>query len=100
VFARRESLNSNRPNRSELAIINTRTGRMRLDRAARLLTQEDAGWVAWLPGSRRLLIGALSYSYAVATRSLVTRPFFFFPGTSDHDIMDTPDINFSAVVVP
>jgi hypothetical protein len=72
---------------------------MRLDRAARLLTQEDAGWVTWRPGSRRLLVGALSYSYAVATRSLVTRPFFF-PGTSDHDIMDTPDINFPAVVVP
>jgi hypothetical protein len=33
------------------------------------------------------------------------RPFFFFPQTAgvpgaDHNIMDTPDINFSAVLLP
>jgi hypothetical protein len=100
VFARRASLTSNWPNHSELAIINTRTGKLRLDRAAKLLTQEDAGWAVWLPGGRKLLAGALSFSYAVAARTLATRPFFFFPGTSDHNIMDTPDINFSTVLIP
>ncbi len=100
VFARRAGLGSSRPNRSELAIISTRTGRLRIVRAARLETQEDAGWVLWLPGGRRLLAGALHYSYAVDAKTLAARPFFFFPGPDDHDIMDTPDINFSAFVIP
>jgi hypothetical protein len=99
VFVRRASINSSWPNHSELALINTRTGTLRVVRAAKLLTQEDAGWVLWLPGGRRLLAGALLYSYAVDTRTLAVRPFFFFPG-SDHDIMDSPDINFSTVLVP
>ena len=39
------------------------------------------------------------------TSTYAARPFFFFPQTgdgpdADHDIMDTPDINFSAVLVP
>jgi hypothetical protein len=45
--------------------VNTRTGAVRPVRAARLVTQEDAGWILWLPGGRRLLAGALAYSYAV-----------------------------------
>ncbi len=100
VFVRRASPSSGWPSQSELAIVSTRTGRLRLVRAARLETQEDAGWVLWLPGGHRLLAGALRYSYAVDTKTLAARPFFFFPGRTDHDIMDTPDINFSAVVLP
>jgi hypothetical protein len=84
---------------SELAIVNTRTGTLRLVAAARLGTTEDAGWARWLPGGKRLLAGALSESYVVDAKTLAARPFFFFPGRADHDIMDTPDINFSAVVI-
>ena len=73
--------------------------------AARLVTQEDAGWILWLTGGQRLLAGAHSYSYAVDTSTYAARLIFFFPQTADgpdadHDIMDTPDINFSAVLVP
>jgi WD40-like Beta Propeller Repeat len=103
VFARRASLDPSRANRSELAIVSTRTGRLRLVLAARLETQEDAGWAVWLPGSRRLLAGALLYSYAVDATTLAARPFFFFPGAAgtygSHDIMNTEDINFSAIVL-
>ncbi len=99
VFVRRAGINSSWPNHSELALINTRTGTLRLVRAARLITQEDAGWVLWLPGGQRLLAGALLYSYAVDTRTLAARPFFFFPG-NEHDIMTSPDVNFSAVIIP
>jgi hypothetical protein len=92
-------------NDSVLAIVNTRTGAVRAAPAARLVTQEDAGWILWLPGGRRLLAGALSYSYAVDAATYAARPFFFFPQTADgpladHDIMQTPDINFSAVLLP
>jgi hypothetical protein len=99
VFVRRASISSNWPNHSELALINTRTGTLRVVRAARLVTQEDAGWVLWLPGGQRLLAGALLYSYAVDAKTLAVRPFFFFRG-NEHDIMTTPDVNFSAVVIP
>ncbi|MDQ2873592.1 MAG: hypothetical protein M3Y33_01690 [Actinomycetota bacterium] len=63
-----------------------------------------------LPGGTRLLAGALLYSYAVDATTYVARPFFFFfffffPQTADgpdadHNIMDTPDVNFSAVLLP
>jgi hypothetical protein len=99
VFVRRASISSNWPNHSELALINTRTGTLRMVRAAKLVTQEDAGWVLWLPGGQRLLAGALLYSYAVDAKTLAVRPFFFFRG-NEHDIMTTPDVNFSAVVIP
>ncbi len=106
VFERTASINS--PccaNNSVLAIVNTRSGAVRAVRAARLVTDEDAGWILWLPGGRRLLAGALSYSFAVDTITYAARPFFFFPQTADgpdadHNIMDTPDINFSAVLLP
>jgi hypothetical protein len=100
AFARTASLASaNCCQPSELAIVSTRTGTLRLVTAARLRTTEDAGWARWLPGGKRLLAGALSVSYAVDAKTLAARPFFFFPGRADHDIMDTPDINFSAVVI-
>ena len=99
VFVRRASISSSWPNHSELALINTRTGTLRVVRAAKLVTQEDAGWVLWLPGGQRLLAGALLYSYAVDAKTLAARPFFFFRG-NEHDIMTTPDVNFSAVVLP
>jgi hypothetical protein len=106
VFEQTASINSSCcANNSVLAIVNTRTGAVRAVPAARLLTQEDAGWILWLPGGRRLLAGALAYSYAVDTTTYVARPFFFFPQTADgpaadHNIMDTPDVNFSAVLLP
>ena len=106
VFEQTASINSSCcANNSVLAIVNTRTGAVRAVRAARLVTEEDAGWILWLPGGRRLLAGALSYSYAVDATTYAARPFFFFPQTADgpaadHNIMDIPDINFSAVLLP
>jgi hypothetical protein len=106
VFEQTASINSSCcASNSVLAIVNTRTGAVRAVRAARLVTQEDAGWILWLPGGRRLLAGALAYSYAVDATTYTARPFFFFPQTADgpgadHDIMDTPDVNFSAVLLP
>jgi hypothetical protein len=106
VFERTASLNSSCcANSSMVAIVSTRTGAVRPVRGARLETQEDAGWILWLPGGNRLLAGALLDSYAVDTQIYKARPFFFYPQTAegpnaDHNIMDTPDINFSAVLLP
>ena len=106
VFERTASTNSSCcANNSVLAIVNTRTGAVRAVQAARLVTQEDAGWILWLPGGTRLLAGALAYSYVVDATTYAARPFFFFPQTADgpvadHNIMDIPDVNFSAVLLP
>jgi hypothetical protein len=100
VFARTASLSPVRTSISVLTLITTRTGAVRMVPDAHLDTTEDAGWALWLPGGNRLLAGALNYSYAVDTTTYAARPFFFFPGYADHDIMDTPDINFSAVLLP
>jgi hypothetical protein len=99
LFARRASISSAQANQSELAIADTRTGALRLIGAARLETQEDSGWIVWLPGGQRLLAGALLYSYAADAQTLAARPFFFFPSQSTHDIMNSPDVNFSAVLI-
>jgi hypothetical protein len=106
VFERTAGLNSSRrANSSMVAIVSTRTGAIHPVSAARLETQEDAGWILWLAGGNRLLAGALLYSYAVDAQTYRARPFFFYPQkaegpNADHNIMDTPDINFSAVLLP
>jgi hypothetical protein len=99
VFARTASLDPLRDNGSELGLADTRTGAVRLVPGATLDTPEDAGWMLWLPGGTRLLAGALNYSYAVDAATYAARPFFFFPANPDHDIMDTPDVNFSVTLV-
>jgi hypothetical protein len=83
---------------SVLAIVNARTGALRLVRAARLVTTEDVGWARWLPGTNQLIAGAEAGSYAVDAGTLAARPFSFlgFPG---QDINTSGDINFSATVL-
>ena len=75
---------------SELAILDTRTGMLRLVRAARLETYEDVGWARWLPGGNQLIVGAEQGSYAVDAVTLSVRALSFAPGS---------DINFSATVL-
>jgi hypothetical protein len=75
---------------SEPAILNTRTGVLRLVRAARLGTYEDVGWGRWLPGGHQLIVGAEQGSYAVDAVTLSVRPLSLAPGS---------DINFSVTVL-
>jgi hypothetical protein len=100
VFARTAPVSSANPGISVLALASTSTGRVRTVPGVRLDTPEDAGWALWLPGGNRLLAGALQGSLAVDTTTYAARPFFFFPALSDHDIMNTPDVNFSAALLP
>jgi hypothetical protein len=81
---------------SELTLINTRTGAVQLVPSVRLLTTEDAAWVAWLPRGEQLLAGAISANYAVNAVTLATRPFYFF-GPAE---LGSPDISFSAIALP
>lgn len=87
--------------RSELALINTATGALRLDPKAKMITTEDAAWALWLPRGRQLLTGAISATYLVNAHTLATRPFYFDGDeTPSLSIMGSPDLNFSTLVVP
>lgn len=81
---------------SGLTLINTRTGAVQPVRSVRLLTTEDAAWVAWLAGGQQLLAGAINASYAVNAVTLATRPFYFFAPAQ----AGSPDISFSAIALP
>ena len=89
VFVRTASLGSSN-GMSQLAIVNTGTGAVRLVRGTVLYTTEDAFWAMWLPGSERILAGAIGSAYVVDARTLAVRPLAYFP---------SPD-GFSAVVLP
>ncbi len=90
VFVRTAPLGS-ASGMSQLAIVDTGTGAVRLVPRTRLYTTEDAFWALWLPGSQRILAGAVGSAYAVDVRTLAVRPFTFFSGPTD---------GFSAVVLP
>jgi hypothetical protein len=76
---------------SRLAIVDTRTGAVRLVPGAALDTTEDAFWAIWLPDSQQILAGALGSAYLVDARTLAVRPFTYFGSSTD---------GFSAVVLP
>jgi hypothetical protein len=89
VFVRTAPLGS-ADGMSRLAIVNTRTGAVRVVPGTELFTSEDAFWAMWLPGGHQILAGAAGSSYVVDTRTLTARPFSFFPSTD----------GFSATVLP
>ncbi|MBV8943529.1 MAG: hypothetical protein JO240_17535 [Solirubrobacterales bacterium] len=87
--------------RSELALVDTATGALRLEPKVNMVTTEDAAWARWLPAGRRLLTGAIAATYLVDARSLAHRPFYFDGAdTRLNSIMNSPDLNFSTLVIP
>jgi hypothetical protein len=89
VFVRTAPLGS-ASGMSQLAIVDTGTGEVRLVPGTRLFTTEDAFWAMWLPGGQRILAGAVGSADLVDARTLAARPFTFFPNSTD---------GFSAVVL-
>jgi hypothetical protein len=83
---------------AELAIASSRTGSVRLVPRARFTIGQDVAWVQWLPGGRQLLAGAGNGSYIVDAATLSARPLFFLH-SRDHNIQDSQDVNYSAVVL-
>jgi len=86
---------------TQMAIVNTRDGKLRLITGAIANIGESVGWAQWLPGSRTLLGGAVAgvnftssafvdNHYVVNATSLSATPFTL---VADRNL----DINFSAV---
>jgi hypothetical protein len=89
VFVRTARLGSE-SGMSQLAIVNSRTGALRLVPGTVLDTTEDAFWAVWLPGGQRILAGAVGSAYLADARTLAVGPFAFFDSSAD---------GFSAVVL-
>jgi hypothetical protein len=92
------------PDTALLALIDTRTGVLRLVPGT---VTETVGpllaWVRWLPDGRHLIAGGNDSSYLVNTSAMTARPMYFLPGRDhgrDRYIQDTGDLNITAVVVP
>jgi hypothetical protein len=83
---------------AQLAIASSQTGSLRPVPRARFTIGEDVAWVQWLPGGRQLIVGALNGSYIVDAATLSARPLFFLH-SHDHNIQDSQDVNYSAVVI-
>jgi hypothetical protein len=83
---------------AELAIASSLTGALRLVPRARFTIGEDVAWVQWLPGGRQLIAGAGTGSYIVDAAALSARPLSFLR-SRDHNIQDSQDVNYSAVVI-
>jgi hypothetical protein len=83
---------------AELAIASAQTGALRLVPRARFTIGEDVAWVQWLPGGRQLIAGALTGCYMVDAAGLSARPLSFLR-SRDHNIQDSQDVNYSAVVI-
>jgi hypothetical protein len=84
---------------AELALVDTRTGQLRLVGSVRFGLGDDIAWAHWLPDGERLLAGGLDAAYVVTAATAASRPLYFFRGR-DHYIEDSQDLNYSAVIIP
>jgi hypothetical protein len=83
---------------ARLAIVNTRTGRLRLVPGARYLIGAATLWAGAIPGREEILAGGPANAYLVNAMTLAERAVYFLPG--DHRSLDiSRDVNYSAVVL-
>jgi hypothetical protein len=87
------------PSAAQLALIDTRTGTLRLVPGARTGMGAPVAWARWLPDGRHLVAGGIEESYLVDAPTMKARPMFFITGPN-HYIEASQDLNYSAVIVP
>ena len=83
---------------ARLAIVNTRTGGLRLVPGARYLIGAATLWADAIPGREEILAGGPANAYLVNTVTMPRQAVYFLPG--DHRSLDiSRDVNYSAVVL-
>lgn len=83
---------------AQLAIVNTRTGRLRLVPGARYLIGAATLWAGAIPGQEEILAGGPANAYLVNAVTMAERAVYFLPG--DQRTLDiSRDVNYSAVVL-
>ena len=80
------------------AIVDTRTGRLRLVPGARYLIGAATLWADAIPGADQILAGGPANAYLVNAVTMAERPVYFLPG--DHRSLDiSRDVNYSGAVL-
>jgi hypothetical protein len=83
---------------AQLAIVNTRTGRLRLVPGALYRIGAATLWADAIPGRDQILAGGPANAYLVNAVTLAERAIYFLPG--DHRALDIDrDVNYSAVIL-
>lgn len=80
----------------QLAVVNTRTGTLRLVPGARTDMGEPRTWAQWLPDGRHLIAGGIDSGYLVDAPTMTAGQLAFIRGAAH----DGEDVNYSAVIVP
>jgi hypothetical protein len=87
------------PGPGRLALVDVRTGAVRLARTPGLVFGQDIGWALWLPDGRHLIGGTGTTSYLVDSATLSARPLLL-ARTHGHSSGNNQDINFTAAILP
>jgi hypothetical protein len=83
---------------ARLAIVNTRTGRLRLVPGARYLIGAATLWAGAIPGREEILAGGPANAYLVNAMTLAERAVYFLP--RDRRSLDiNRDVNYSSAVL-
>jgi hypothetical protein len=84
------------PHAAVLALIDTRTGSLRLVPSARTDMGAPLIWARWLPDGRHLIAGGIDSGYLVDASTMTARPLAFMKGPAH----DGEDVDYSTVVIP
>jgi hypothetical protein len=83
---------------AQLAIVSTRTGRLRLVPGARYQIGAATLWAGAVPGGEQILAGGPANAYLVSAVNLAERAIYFLPG--DRRSLDiSRDVNYSAAIL-
>jgi hypothetical protein len=85
------------PGSARLALVDPRTGAMRVAPRPRVTLGMDIGWALWLPGGMHLIVGTGTGSYLVDSATLSARPLV---RARAHNIGNDQEINFTAAILP
>jgi hypothetical protein len=82
---------------ARLALVNLRTGTLRMAREPRIPLGLDVAWALWLPGGQHLLTGTSAEPWLVSTSTLTARPL---SPSRTRDQATGGGINFTATLLP
>jgi hypothetical protein len=86
------------PGHARLALVDPRTGAMRVAPGPRIPLGQDIGWALWLPDGRHLIVGASAGNDLVDAAALSAKPLLVARAHS-HTIANSQAINFTAAIL-
>jgi len=87
------------PGQARLALVDPRTGAVRMARQPQMTLGMDVAWALWLPDGQHLMVGASSESSLVDAVTLSARPLSL-AGGQGHATGNGHGLNFTAAILP